>query len=54
MEAQHERVARRLDGIGTVLAVTSGKGGVGKSLVAATLASALVRRGLRGDFWTPI
>ena len=48
VEAQHERVARRLEGIRTVLAVTSGKGGVGKSLVAATLASALVRRGLKG------
>jgi ATP-binding protein involved in chromosome partitioning len=48
VEAQNERVACRLEGIRTVLAVTSGKGGVGKSLVAATLASALVRRGLRG------
>ncbi|WP_431733198.1 MinD/ParA family protein [Hylemonella gracilis] len=34
-------------GAGRVLAVTSGKGGVGKTFVSANLAAALARRGLR-------
>ncbi len=37
--AQRERVARRLESVNHVVAVMSGKGGVGKSHVAATLAA---------------
>lgn len=43
--AQQEKVARRLQGVSRVLAVMSGKGGVGKSFVAAALAAALARDG---------
>jgi ATP-binding protein involved in chromosome partitioning len=39
--------APRLEGVKHVLAVGSGKGGVGKSTVAANLATALARQGLR-------
>jgi ATP-binding protein involved in chromosome partitioning len=45
--AQRERVAARLATVGHVVAVVSGKGGVGKSLVSAGLASALARAGRR-------
>lgn len=41
VEEQRERVLRRLEGVDRVLAVMSGKGGVGKSYVAASLAAAL-------------
>ncbi|MEM3712850.1 MAG: P-loop NTPase [Thermoproteota archaeon] len=37
----------RVSGINRIIAVTSGKGGVGKSLLASTLALLLARRGLR-------
>ncbi len=47
VDARLERVARNLEGVGTVLAIGSGKGGVGKSTVTALVASALSRRGLR-------
>jgi ATP-binding protein involved in chromosome partitioning len=40
-------VSRRLAGVGRVLAVASGKGGVGKSTVTAGLARALSSRGFR-------
>jgi len=40
-------IARRLAHVARVIAVSSGKGGVGKSLVAATLALSLSRDGLR-------
>ena len=41
------RVDAQLDGVGCVIAVLSGKGGVGKSAVAVNLALELGRRGLR-------
>jgi len=43
--AQRARVAERLAVVGRVVAVMSGKGGVGKSFVTAHLARALSRRG---------
>src|SRR6267154_3651853 len=43
--AQRGRVAARLAGVGRVVAVMSGKGGVGKSFVTAGLARALARSG---------
>ena len=42
---QRRRVDRRMKTVGTVLGVASGKGGVGKSFVAATLASVFARGG---------
>jgi flagellar biosynthesis protein FlhG len=42
-----EAPAVPLKPLGKVLAVTSGKGGVGKTFVSANLAAALARRGLR-------
>jgi ATP-binding protein involved in chromosome partitioning len=43
--AQRERVSERLATVRHVVAVVSGKGGVGKSLVSAGLAAALARTG---------
>ena len=43
--AQRQRVAQRLAHVGQVIAVMSGKGGVGKSYVTAHLARALARAG---------
>ena len=53
-----ELIKRRLDGVKKVVAVSSGKGGVGKSMIAATLALSLRRKGGRGglldlDFTSP-
>ncbi len=45
--AGDERVSVRLASVARVIAVMSGKGGVGKSLVSALLATALARRGDR-------
>jgi ATP-binding protein involved in chromosome partitioning len=45
VEAQRARVASRLAPVRHVVAVMSGKGGVGKSVVTAGLASALARAG---------
>lgn len=45
VEEQRARVERRLEAVDRVLAVMSGKGGVGKSYVAASLAAALAGRG---------
>ena len=43
--AQRRRVAERLAGVRRIVAVMSGKGGVGKSYVTANLARALARAG---------
>ena len=43
--AQRRRVAERLAGVGRIVAVMSGKGGVGKSYVTAYLGRALARGG---------
>src|SRR6266704_2328975 len=43
--AQRRRVAARIAGVQRIVAVMSGKGGVGKSFVAAGLARALARGG---------
>lgn len=47
LEAQNERVADRLASVAHVLGVMSGKGGVGKSLVSAGVATGLASHGLR-------
>lgn len=45
--AQQARLADRLSTIGAIVAIVSGKGGVGKSALTANLATALARRGAR-------
>src|SRR5437899_12793839 len=45
--AQRKRVAERLAGVRRIVAVMSGKGGVGKSYVTAHLARGLARAGQR-------
>jgi ATP-binding protein involved in chromosome partitioning len=47
VEAQQARLQRRLAGVRYVVAVLSGKGGVGKSAVTANLAAALAQGGWR-------
>ncbi|MBI2205362.1 MAG: P-loop NTPase [Candidatus Rokubacteria bacterium] len=47
VEAQQARLASRLDAVRFVVAVVSGKGGVGKSALTANLAAALARDGWR-------
>jgi ATP-binding protein involved in chromosome partitioning len=42
---QHERVRERLRDVGSVVAIISGKGGVGKSYVTSAIAMALARCG---------
>lgn len=44
---QQSRLVARLSSVGTVVAVASGKGGVGKSAITANLAAALAMRGRR-------
>jgi len=56
--AQRDRVRRRLAGVRHTIGVMSGKGGVGKSFVTASLATVLARDGRRvgvldGDFNGP-
>jgi ATP-binding protein involved in chromosome partitioning len=45
VDAQHARIASRLASVRNVVAVMSGKGGVGKSFVTAGLAAGLARAG---------
>jgi len=47
MDPRLVTIGRRLERIGRIVAVTGGKGGVGKSLVATTLALCCAERGLR-------
>ena len=47
VEAQQQRLAARLRDVHAIVAVVSGKGGVGKSSVAANLAGAFARTGAR-------
>lgn len=58
ISAQSDRVARRLTDVARVVAVLSGKGGVGKSLISSALATALGADGravglLDGDLHSP-
>ncbi len=51
-------IDKRLSGVGRIIAVSSGKGGVGKSLIATTLALTLAKHGFRAglfdlDFTSP-
>ncbi|MCW3994308.1 MAG: Mrp/NBP35 family ATP-binding protein [Candidatus Bathyarchaeota archaeon] len=51
-------IEERLKGVNRIVAVSSGKGGVGKSLIASTLALTLARRGYKAglfdlDFTSP-
>ena len=45
MEARTSIIEKRLSSIKRIIAVASGKGGVGKSLVASTLALNLIKKG---------
>lgn len=45
--AQRERLATRMERVGRVIAIVSGKGGVGKTALSAHLAAALAARGRR-------
>jgi ATP-binding protein involved in chromosome partitioning len=47
VEAQGARLARRLETVACIIAVGSGKGGVGKSLITANLAAAFAAAGRR-------
>lgn len=47
VQAQQERLRRRLQGVGAIIAVVSGKGGVGKSTLTGGLACAFALEGWR-------
>ena len=47
MDPRQEVIGRRLEGVERIIAVTGGKGGIGKTLVSATLAACLARTGWR-------
>lgn len=47
MDPRPAVIDRRLDGVRRIVAVTGGKGGIGKSSIASVLALVLARRGLR-------
>jgi ATP-binding protein involved in chromosome partitioning len=47
VEVQQARLRERLSGVGAIVAVVSGKGGVGKSSLAANLANCFALDGLR-------
>jgi ATP-binding protein involved in chromosome partitioning len=47
MDPRIATIEKRLAGVSRIVAVTGGKGGIGKSLVASTLALVLVERGKR-------
>lgn len=47
MDPRYAAVDKRLEGVRRIVAVTGGKGGIGKSLIASTLALALARSGHR-------
>jgi ATP-binding protein involved in chromosome partitioning len=47
VDPRRAAIPRRLEPVSRVLAVTGGKGGIGKSLVSSALALVLARRGLR-------
>jgi ATP-binding protein involved in chromosome partitioning len=51
VDPRTEIINERLRGIRNVVAVSSGKGGVGKSLIASSLALTLVRKGYKVGFF---
>jgi len=58
LERREKVRGKKIDGVKKVIAVGSGKGGVGKSTVAANLAAALVKKGFKvglfdGDIYGP-
>jgi ATP-binding protein involved in chromosome partitioning len=58
LERREKAKSKKIEGVKKVIAVGSGKGGVGKSTVAANLAAALMKKGLKvglfdGDIYGP-
>jgi len=47
MDPRLEVIGRRLEEVSRIVAVTGGKGGIGKTMVSATLAASLARNGRR-------